>query len=69
MFEEVEIYTMIPGHTKFSPDRHFGWMKNRFSTTDKVECHRDCLLTVEESSKKNQVIDLMRERVKIYNWD
>lgn len=28
LFNEVEINFMIPGHTKFSPDRSFGTFKN-----------------------------------------
>ena len=42
MFEEIEIFTMEKGHTKFSPDRHFGWMKKKYNDTEKVETFKDC---------------------------
>jgi hypothetical protein len=30
---------MEPGHTKFSPDRHFGWMKSAYNKYDNVETY------------------------------
>ena len=30
---DIELNFMIAGHTKFSPDQHFGTIKKRFSRT------------------------------------
>jgi hypothetical protein len=60
---------MEPGHTKFSPDRHFGSMKQAYNNSDKVETCYDCLDIVKKSSKKNIVIDIMQSRVPIFDWE
>jgi hypothetical protein len=41
------------GHTKFSPDRHFGSMKQAYNNFDKVEIYYDFLDIIKKSSKKN----------------
>ena len=60
---------MEKGHTKFSPDRHFGTMKSKYNKTDKVETFYDCIDVVKESSRKNLVKDLMKDKIVVYDWE
>jgi hypothetical protein len=48
-YETIELNFMIPGHTKFSPDRNFGMIKKKYwkSTTERID---DFVKVVEESS-------------------
>ena len=55
---EIEIYTMEPGHTKLSPDQHFGSLKNSYNSQEKIETFEDCLEVATKSSNKNKVVDL-----------
>jgi hypothetical protein len=50
MFLEIEIFTMEAGHTKFSPDQHFGCMKNAYITNDIIETFDDCIKIARQSS-------------------
>ncbi len=59
---------MEVGHTKFSPDQHFGQMKNQYISTDKVETFKDCIEICQKSSKKNKAIDLQENNVIVYSW-
>ena len=60
---------MEKGHTKFSPDRHFGVMKQKFNNSDNIETHKDCVELIEKSSKKNLAVDLQKEKVELFEWD
>ena len=66
---EIEIYTMEPGHTKFSPDQHFESVKNSYNSREKIETFEDCLEVATQSSNINKVIDLKEKKLKIYEWD
>ncbi len=59
---------MEVGHTKFNPDQNFGWMKNQYISTDKVETFKDCIKICRKSSKKNKAIDLQENKVIVYAW-
>ena len=42
LFEEIQVNFLIPGHTKFSPDRWFGSLKNVINHfSEDVVCYPD----------------------------
>ena len=50
---------MESGHTKFSPDRHFGWMKNRYNNySENIETYNDCINCIKQSNERNLIIYL-----------
>ena len=66
LFDRILIHFLVTGHTKFSPDRMFGWMsmllrKNDiFSPIDVLECIN------KEKSKSYKAILCTRSMIK--NW-
>ncbi len=60
---------MEPGHTKFSPDQHFGSLKSAYISHDNIETFADCIDIAKQSSKKNIVVDLKDEKLQVYEWD
>ena len=73
LFEEVDINFLIPGHTKFSPDRHLGYAKMALNQSDNVETFIDAMQVISESAKK-QIVKPTRnfnddlQNVRVYNW-
>ncbi len=52
IFEEVYIHNNIPGHTKFSPDRHFGVIKKHLISNCEIENLEEYINGIIESSEK-----------------
>lgn len=73
VIDSVELNFLVPGHTKFSPDRHFGLSKIEFNRTDSVEPIPDVLRLIENSTEKNEVVCVRNwetgiPNVRIYDW-
>jgi hypothetical protein len=71
--QEVEVNFLIAGHTKFSPDRHFGYAKKAYNSQDNIETYMDAVEVIENSSIYQKVIQTRdfhtnSQRVKIYDW-
>lgn len=50
----IELNFMIPGHTKFSPDRGFGIWKKRYAMAD-VDCLEDLVVLIETTGGDESV--------------
>ena len=48
LIDEILICTLIPGHTKFSPDRWFGVVKNAYKNGGNVENYTDFVNLINE---------------------
>ena len=71
--KSCELSFMIPGHTKFSPDRFFGLIKRKYRHTD-VSSLAEISKLVEESTKGGQNRALiigsepLSQRFHYYDW-
>lgn len=70
---EVELNSLLPGHTKFSPDRHFGYAKKTYNATDNIETFPDVLEVIKQSSDTQSVFGIRdfatnNLNLKFYNW-
>ena len=45
----IEVNFMIPGHTKFSPDRNFGIWKFKYARSDDIDSFEDLIEMIEGS--------------------
>jgi len=73
IFTEIELNFLIPGHTKFSCDRHFGYAKKALNTSDNIETFRDAIIVIKESAINQRVLpvrdfDSNTLNVLIYDW-
>lgn len=63
----------MAGHTKFSPDRHFGYAKKALNSKDDIETFLDGLNVIANSAK-NQIVKPIRNfennlpNVHIFDW-
>jgi len=69
---EIEMNFLIPGHTKFSPDRHFGIAKKAFNQWSD-ETFLDAVKIIKDSSNSHNVImerdfEDNGQNIKIYDW-
>ncbi|KAH3728836.1 uncharacterized protein LOC127852797 [Dreissena polymorpha] len=55
LHESVSLSMMLPGHTKFTPDWHFGVWKIKWRQSD-AECMEDIAYTVKASSRSGHNI-------------
>ena len=65
--EEIEINLLISGHTKFSPDRHFGYAKKAFNSHDNIETYLDAIKIIENSANNQIIIPIRDFRTKVTN--
>jgi len=56
LFKQVELNFLIAGHTKFSPDRHFGYAKSQLNRSESCETIFDVAEIVEKSSTNQKAI-------------
>ena len=51
LYEEIQLSFLIPGHTKFSPDRCFGTIKNLINNySDDLESYKDLINVIENNN-------------------
>lgn len=67
----VEMNFLVAGHTKFSCDQHFGYLKKKTRRT-RLSCLKDIVNAVESSAKGNMAQLVGSEdgevKVKVYDW-
>lgn len=73
LFESIEINFLVAGHTKFSPDRHFGYAKKKLNSSDNVETFSDVLKIIQESSAQQKIISVSNwligtPDVHVFDW-
>jgi hypothetical protein len=72
-FEEAEMNFLVAGHTKFSPDRHFGYVKKELNKHDNVETFDDVLKIIDKSATKQKVVAVRNfltntQDIPVHDW-
>lgn len=73
IFEEVEISFLITGHTKFSPDRHFGYAKSNLNKSDNIKAFLGTIDVIKSSATNQLVIPVgelstNNSNALVYDW-
>ena len=73
LFRRIDLNFLIAGHTKFSPDRHFGYAKSKLNAAESCETISDAAQIIENSAVNQKVIitrNLMENKptILMYDW-